>query len=88
MCEHDKIVLVKGKDRTDIISSYQFVGKRCDITYKDRPKIYSYNRKNVTVLTNCLSDKRCHDLFEYFAVRLVSSAVFVVFSLRSEIICI
>ena len=79
MCERDKIVLVKGKDRTNDISSFQFVGKHYDVIYKDTPKVYSYNPKNVTVLTDCLSDERCRNLFEYFketasAVSLVADS--------------
>lgn len=45
-----ELIIVNGKDKTDSIASYCYVGNKCDVVYTNSPRTYSYNRYNVRVL--------------------------------------
>ncbi len=45
-----ELVIVNGKDKTDSIVSYFFVGNKCEVVYGNSPRTYNYNRYNIRIL--------------------------------------
>lgn len=46
------LIIIKGKDQTDSVSSFQFQGEKCAISYVSAPnKAYYFQSHNVEVLT-------------------------------------
>ena len=47
----ERLIIIKGEDRTDSVSSLQSHDGRCDVAYTSAPnKIYSFQRSNVEIL--------------------------------------
>lgn len=47
----DTLVIIKGEDKTDSISSYTERNGKCNIVYASSPRAYCYNRENVQILS-------------------------------------
>lgn len=45
-----ELLIVNGKDKSNSVASFRFCGGKCNIVYKNSPKVYSYNSSNVQVL--------------------------------------
>ena len=46
------LIIIKGKDQTDSVSSFQFHDGKCEVVYTNAPnKIYSFQSSNVEILT-------------------------------------
>ncbi len=45
-----ELIIVNGKDKTDSIVSYFYVGNKCEIVYGNSPRTYSYNYYNVRII--------------------------------------
>ena len=45
-----QLIIVTGKDKTDAIVSYRFIGGKCNIVYSNSDRILSYNRSNVRIM--------------------------------------
>ena len=43
----EKILVISGKDKTDSVASYRYVGDKCYVTFSNSPKEYCYNASNV-----------------------------------------
>lgn len=65
MPPHDKIVLIKGEDKTKQIKSINFVGPKVRVVFTNDPKVYFYNRHNVRVIESTLSNKTSNKRFQY-----------------------
>ena len=51
MDARDRLIIIKGKDRTDSVSSFQFHDGKCEVIYTSAPnKTYSFQRSNVEIL--------------------------------------
>ena len=51
MDAREYLILIKGKDQTDAVLSFQFRDEKCDIVYSSAPdKTYSFLSSNVEVL--------------------------------------
>lgn len=83
-------IIVNGKDKTDAIVSYQFVGEKCNVIYNNSDRVYSYNREKVRVIplcksidpqsevelaSNCLANKNSRELFEYFKATAAATSL-------------
>ena len=45
------LIIIKGKDQTDSVASFQFLGDKCEIAYTSAPnKSYSFQSNNVKIL--------------------------------------
>ena len=45
------LIIIKGKDQTDSVASFQFLGDKCEIAYTSAPnKSYSFQGSNVKIL--------------------------------------
>ncbi|MFR1594406.1 MAG: hypothetical protein ACLSU2_02115 [Oscillospiraceae bacterium] len=45
------LIIIKGKDQTDSVASFQFLGDKCEIAYTSAPnKSYSFQSSNVKIL--------------------------------------
>ena len=45
------LIIIKGKDQTDSVSSFQFHDGKCEVVYTSAPnKLYSFQRSNVEIL--------------------------------------
>ncbi len=45
-----QLILVNGNDRTDSIVSCRMHGSKCDIVFRNSPRVYSYNSSNIRIL--------------------------------------
>ena len=45
-----QLIIVNGKDKTEAIVSVKFHGKKCDITFDNSSRVYSYNSNNVRII--------------------------------------
>jgi len=43
----DRILVISGKDKTDSVASYRYVGDKCYVIFSNSPKEYCYNASNV-----------------------------------------
>lgn len=46
----EQLILINGTDKSDAIESFALNGSKCNITYKNSPKVYAYNSSHVRVL--------------------------------------
>ena len=45
------LIIIKGKDQTDSVASFQFHDGKCEVVYTSAPnKSYSFQRSNVEIL--------------------------------------
>ncbi|MCL6605296.1 MAG: AAA family ATPase [Paenibacillus sp.] len=52
MDEERYLILIKSKDRTSDIASYEQMGLNIQVTYKSSPKVYNYFATDVVILNN------------------------------------
>lgn len=59
-----RLIIIKGKDQTDSVASFQFHDGKCEVVYTSAPnKTYSFQSSNVEILPlkrklTCAGD--CH----------------------------
>ncbi|MCX8525876.1 hypothetical protein OF897_18335 [Chryseobacterium formosus] len=56
---------IDGKDRTYEIESYNFVGEKCSVTYKNNGKSYSYNESRIQIVKSAIQTKNAENIFSY-----------------------
>ncbi len=44
------MLIINGEDKTESVQSFSFSNGKCDVVFKNSPKIYSYNSFNVRLL--------------------------------------
>lgn len=47
----DTLIIIKGEDKTDSVSSYSEKNGKCNIAYTSASRVYCYNRENVELLS-------------------------------------
>lgn len=46
-----RLIIIKGKDKTDSVASFRFHDGKCDVVYTSSPgRIYSFQNRNVEIL--------------------------------------
>lgn len=51
MVARKHLIIIKGKDQTDAVASFQFHDGKCKVIYSSSPnKAYSFQRDNVEIL--------------------------------------
>ena len=48
--KNDTMLVISGKDKTDSVASYRFVGRKCYVVFTNSPREYPYNASNVREL--------------------------------------
>ncbi|MDQ0195733.1 AAA domain-containing protein [Paenibacillus wynnii] len=62
MDEERYLILIKSKDRTSDIASYEQMGLNIQVTYKSSPKVYNYSATDVVILNNPVIKEITRDL--------------------------
>ena len=47
----NRLIIVKGKDKTDSIASFRMRGNKCEIIYDNSSQVFSYNKCNVRIIS-------------------------------------
>ncbi len=47
---HERLLIIKGEDKTDSVASYRFEGGKCHVRYSNAPREYDYNSYHVQIL--------------------------------------
>lgn len=58
-------IYIDGKDKTDEIQSYSFVGNKCIVVYKNNNKPYSYGQGKVQIVKSAIQSKKAETIFCY-----------------------
>lgn len=58
-------IFIDGKDKTDEIQSYSFVGDKCIVVYKNSDKSYSYRQSKVQIVKSAIRSKKAETIFTY-----------------------
>lgn len=54
------LIIIKGKDQTDSVASFQFHDGKCEVVYISAPnKTYSFQRSNVEILPLQKKNRPC-----------------------------
>lgn len=58
-------IYIDGKDKTDEIQSYSFIGNKCIVAYKNSTKSYSYGQSRVRIVKSAIQSKKAETIFNY-----------------------
>ena len=58
-----QVIYIDGKDKTDEIESYSFVGNKCIVVYKNNNKSYSYGQGKVQIVKSAVQSKKSETIF-------------------------
>lgn len=61
-----RTIYINGKDRTDEIESYSFVGGKCVVIYKNNGKSYSYHQSKIEIVKSALHTQKISLYFQQF----------------------
>lgn len=62
---NSQAIYIDGKDRTDEIESYSFVGGKCMVVYRSNGKSYSYHQDKVQIVKSAIQSQKAESIFSY-----------------------
>jgi len=63
---NDFKIFLKGVDETNTVESYQYMGMKCRVTFRNG-KSFDYNSNNVKITESCLKRQEANDCFMYLS---------------------
>ena len=65
MSKQERIILIKGEDKTQQIKTLDDIGSKIKIVFHNDPKTYFYNKKNVKIIHSTLANLDAKSCFNY-----------------------
>lgn len=65
MSKQERIILIKGEDKTQQIKTLDDIGSKIKIVFHNDPKTYFYNKKNVKIIHSTLANLDAKNCFNY-----------------------
>ena len=65
MPKQERIILIKGEDKTQQIKTLNDIGSKIKIVFHNDPKTYFYNKKNVKIIHSTLANLDAKNCFNY-----------------------
>lgn len=65
MSKQERIILIKGEDKTQQIKTLDDIGSKIKIVFHNDPKTYFYNKKNVKIIHSTLTNLDAKSCFNY-----------------------
>ncbi len=68
MALKNELIYIDGRDDTDRVLSYSFVGNRCFVIFKNKPQTsYSYATSRIKIVKSAIDTEKSKNLFQYLS---------------------